>query len=73
MQFIFCVYYLDIPDRELNCAGYWLEDMRSYMITYDLEDAVSAFRCWVRNLFDSTSTLTILTSKSNNDYHFCNK
>ena len=38
---------LDIPDRELNCVGYWLEDMKSYMITFDLEDAVSNFRCWV--------------------------
>jgi len=38
---------VDIPDRELNCVGYWLEDMKSYMITFDLEDAVSNFRCWV--------------------------
>jgi len=37
----------DIADRELNCVGYWLEDMKSYMITYDMEDAVSEFRCWV--------------------------
>jgi len=39
----------DIPDRELNCVGYWLEDMKSYMITYDMEDAISEFRCWVSN------------------------
>lgn len=37
----------DIPDRKLFCVGYWLEDMKSYMITYDMEDAVSNFRCWV--------------------------
>jgi len=42
----------DIADRELNCVGYWLEDMRSYMITYDMEDAVSAFRCWVYERLD---------------------
>jgi hypothetical protein len=42
----------DIPDRELNCVGYWLEDMRSYMITYDMEDAVSKFRCWVYERLD---------------------
>ena len=24
-----------------------MEDMRSYMITYDEEDAVSPYRCWV--------------------------
>jgi hypothetical protein len=37
----------EIADHELNCVGYWLEDMRSYMVTYDMEDAVSKFRCWV--------------------------
>ena len=37
----------DIPDRELNCVGFWMEDMRSYLITYDEEDPVSRFRCWV--------------------------
>ncbi|ESN92410.1 hypothetical protein HELRODRAFT_115911 [Helobdella robusta] len=37
----------DIPDRQLFCVGYWLEDMKSYMVTYDMEDAVSNFRCWV--------------------------
>jgi hypothetical protein len=42
----------DMPDRELNCVGYWLEDMKSYMITYDMEDAVSAFRCWVYERLD---------------------
>jgi len=42
-----CWCFLDIPDRELNCVGYWLEDMKSYMITYDMEDAISTFRCWV--------------------------
>jgi len=42
----------DHPDRELNCAGYWLEDMKSYMITYDLEDAISPFRCWVYDRLD---------------------
>jgi len=41
------LFVTDIADRELNCVGYWLEDMRSYMITYDMEDAVSEFRCWV--------------------------
>ena len=40
-------YVVDIPDRELNCVGFWMEDMRSYMITYDEEDAVSPYRCWV--------------------------
>ena len=39
--------FTDIADRELSCVGYWMEDMRSYMLTYDEEDAVSRFRCWV--------------------------
>jgi hypothetical protein len=38
---------IDEPDRELNCVGYWMEDMLSYMVTYDEEDAVTPFRCWV--------------------------
>jgi len=42
----------EIADRELNCVGYWLEDMKSYMITYDLEDATSLFRCWVYERID---------------------
>ena len=42
-----CVVAADIPDRELSCVGFWMEDMRSYMITYDEEDAVSPYRCWV--------------------------
>lgn len=48
---------LEIADRELNCVGYWLEDMKSYMITYDMEDAVSAFRCWV-SFMSLTANLT---------------
>lgn len=39
----------DIPDRELICVGYWMENMKSYMLTYDLLDPVSNFRCWVRH------------------------
>ncbi|ELT95510.1 hypothetical protein CAPTEDRAFT_179956 [Capitella teleta] len=42
----------DEPDRELNCVGYWMEDMRSYMVTYDEEDAVTQFRCWVYERLD---------------------
>ena len=42
-----CVCLADIADRILSCVGFWMEDMRSYMITYDEEDAVSRYRCWV--------------------------
>lgn len=37
----------DESDHVLKCVGYWMEDLRSYLITYDDEDAVSNFRCWV--------------------------
>ncbi|XP_013403139.1 uncharacterized protein LOC106168567 [Lingula anatina] len=37
----------DVPDNLLTCVGYWLEDNRSYMVTYDEEDRISRFRCWV--------------------------
>lgn len=42
----------DIPDRELSCVGFWMEDMKSYMLTYDEEDAISKFRCWVYERLD---------------------
>jgi len=42
----------DQPDREHTCAGYWLEDMKSYMITYDEEDPIAKFRCWVYERLD---------------------
>ncbi|XP_005095832.1 uncharacterized protein LOC101854563 [Aplysia californica] len=37
----------DEPDHILTCTGHWMEDMKSYLITYDEEDAISRFRCWV--------------------------
>jgi hypothetical protein len=37
----------DEPDHILTCVGFWMEDMRSYLITFDEEDAISKFRCWV--------------------------
>ncbi|CAH1772900.1 unnamed protein product [Owenia fusiformis] len=52
----------DEPDRELRCVGYWMEDMKSYLITYDEEDAITRYRCWVyqrldwRNLIISRAT-----------------
>ncbi|XP_060593949.1 uncharacterized protein LOC132748376 [Ruditapes philippinarum] len=37
----------DEPDNTLTCVGFWMEDMKSYLVTWDEEDAISAFRCWV--------------------------
>ncbi|CAL1544749.1 unnamed protein product [Lymnaea stagnalis] len=49
------------PDHILTCAGHWLEDMKSYMITYDEEDAISKFRCWV---YERISWTDIALSRS---------
>nr|XP_053638118.1 uncharacterized protein LOC128692799 [Cherax quadricarinatus] len=35
------------PDYKLKCAGYWKENLRSYLITYDELDPYSKYRCWV--------------------------
>lgn len=35
------------PDYEMQCVGYWKENLRSYLITYDPIDAYSRYRCWV--------------------------
>lgn len=36
------------PDYELKCIAFWKENLRSYLITYNKEDAYSKYRCWVR-------------------------
>ncbi len=30
----------DVPDNYIACVGYWMEDTKSYLITYDREDPV---------------------------------
>ena len=42
------LYILDEADHELDCVGHWDEDNNSYFITYEPEDPVSQFRCWVK-------------------------
>ncbi|WAR23603.1 hypothetical protein MAR_037272, partial [Mya arenaria] len=37
----------DEPDNYLMCVGYWMEDMKSYLVTWDEEDAISSYRCWI--------------------------
>ncbi|PAA94272.1 hypothetical protein BOX15_Mlig027224g1, partial [Macrostomum lignano] len=38
----------DVPDNILTCVGYWMEDAKSYLITYDPDDpVVGNFRCWI--------------------------
>lgn len=35
------------PDHQMQCAGFWFENLRSYMITYEELDPISKYRCWV--------------------------
>lgn len=53
----------DEPDNILTCVGFWMEDMKSYLVTWDEEDAVSSFRCWV---FERKSWTGVLMSRAQN-------
>merc|ERR1712020_733697 len=35
------------PDYRMQCIGYWKENLKSYLITYDQLDAFTNYRCWV--------------------------
>ncbi|KAI8440903.1 hypothetical protein MSG28_009201 [Choristoneura fumiferana] len=35
------------PDYRMKCIGYWKENLKSYLITYDELDPFSKYRCWV--------------------------
>ena len=34
-------------DYRMQCVGYWKENLKSYLITYDKLDAFTKYRCWV--------------------------
>ena len=36
------------PDYRMLCIGFWKENLKSYLITYDQLDAFTKYRCWVR-------------------------
>ncbi|XP_023330800.1 uncharacterized protein LOC111703156 [Eurytemora carolleeae] len=38
--------YSDV-DYRMQCVGYWKENLKSYLITYDQLDAFTKYRCWV--------------------------
>lgn len=46
--------YQGDPDYKLKCIGFWKENLRSYLITYDELDAFSRYRCWVYQRADLT-------------------
>ncbi|XP_063433389.1 uncharacterized protein LOC134715256 [Mytilus trossulus] len=53
----------DVSDHELTCVGFWMEDYKSYLITWDEEDAISNYRCWV---YERLSWTDVMMSRSQN-------
>lgn len=48
------------PDYKMKCIGYWKENLKSYLVTYDELDAFSKYRCWVYQRSDLTRVLMSL-------------
>ncbi|XP_053209931.1 uncharacterized protein LOC128393713 [Panonychus citri] len=49
--------YQSDPDHRMKCIGFWKEDLKSYLITYDEMDAYSRYRCWVYQRSDLNRVL----------------
>lgn len=49
------------PDHQMQCIGYWKENLKSYLITYDPLDAYSKYRCWVYQRADLNRVLMSLS------------
>lgn len=45
------------PDYKMKCIGFWKENLKSYLITYDELDPFSKFRCWVYQRADLNRVL----------------
>lgn len=45
------------PDYRMKCVGFWKENLRSYLITYDDLDPLSKYRCWVYQRADLNRVL----------------
>ena len=45
------------PDYRMQCIGYWKENLKSYLITYDELDAFTKYRCWVYQRADLNKML----------------
>ncbi|XP_044739169.1 uncharacterized protein LOC123300633 [Chrysoperla carnea] len=48
------------PDYKMKCIGFWKENLKSYLITYDELDAFSRYRCWVYQRADLNRVLMSL-------------
>jgi hypothetical protein len=53
------------PDYKMKCIGFWKENLKSYLITYDELDAFSKYRCWV-SFSSLKSPLPLKKHKNNN-------
>lgn len=45
------------PDYKMQCIGFYKENLKSYLITYDEFDAYSKYRCWVYQRADLNKIL----------------
>ncbi|XP_049805341.1 uncharacterized protein LOC126248419 [Schistocerca nitens] len=45
------------PDYKMKCIGFWKENLKSYLITYDELDPYSKYRCWVYQRADLNRVL----------------
>lgn len=41
----------------MKCIGFWKENLKSYLITYDDLDPLSKYRCWVYQRADLNRVL----------------
>jgi len=41
----------------MKCIGFWKENLKSYLITYDELDPFSKYRCWVYQRADLNRVL----------------
>ncbi|CAG2168827.1 unnamed protein product [Oppiella nova] len=49
------------PDYQMQCIGFWKENLKSYLVTYDPLDAYSKYRCWVYQRADLNVILMSLS------------
>ncbi|KAJ8920205.1 hypothetical protein NQ315_011866 [Exocentrus adspersus] len=45
------------PDYKMKCIGYWKENLKSYLVTYDELDPLSKYHCWVYQRSDLNRVL----------------
>ncbi|CAH0563663.1 unnamed protein product [Brassicogethes aeneus] len=45
------------PDYKMKCVGFWKENLKSYLVTYDELDPLSKYRCWVYQRADLNKVL----------------